>query len=245
MLRSSLTLHLIFTLLASAGAQDTLRTYPDDDNPGIAFSIGSWQSRTALNSLNGFISGGKDFPTPRMLYGGGMQVYTRRAVWDIEMVFSGNYRRKPSVYEQLALSEARIVFGGMYAVAGNDKYRLQTGLNMGLGSFTMSYYNDSFMPPGSLPGTGTGTFRNRSVSEDYYNNAFLLIPRIQLLLIPTKFMAVSLGAGYQLDVGSGLWTFQQNLQLDPGPVTKQNGLSFQVGLHFGTRFGRPPAGMRF
>jgi len=245
MLRSLLTLLAMCSLLLPSNAQDTSHIYPDNDNPGIAFSIGSWQSRTSLNSVNGFVSGGKDFPTPRMLYGGGMQVYSKRAVWDIEMVFSGNYRRRPSVYEQLALSESRIVFGGMYAVAGNDKYRLQTGLSMGLGSFTMSYYNDSFLAPGTMPGTGSGTFRNRSVSEDYYNNAFLLIPRIQLLLIPTKFMAVSLGAGYQLDVGSGLWTFQQNLQLDPGPVTKQNGLSFQVGLHFGTRFGRPLAGMRF
>jgi len=223
----------------SLSAQDYSKRYPDVDNPGIAFTISTWQSRTPLGSLNNFIAGGKDFPTPRMLYGGGMKVFSKRAAWDIEMVFSQNFRRRPSQFEQLTLSESRIIFGGMSAIAGNHFYRLNAGLSMGLGQFTLRYYNDSFLPPGTIPGTGTGTFRNRSISEDYLNSAFLFIPRVELLVIPLDYLGISIGAGYQIDVGSGLWTFQQNLQLDPGPVTKQNGFNFQVGLHFGTRMGRP------
>lgn len=232
-----LTLHV-------AVAQDT-SAVADEEHPGIAFSIGSWQSRTSLNTLNGFIPGGRDFPTPRMLYGGGMQIYGSRSVWDLEMVFSKVYRRRPTSYEQLALTESRIVFGWMYAIAGNDRFRLQTGLSMGLGNFLMSYFNDSFMAPGVIPGVGNGTFRNRSDAEDYSNDAFLLIPRVQLMLIPAKYMAVSIGAGYQFDMGSSLWTFQDNLKLFQGPVTEQDGLSIQLGLHFGFGFERTVAGTRF
>jgi hypothetical protein len=242
-MRSTLRLFLLacccVSIPASVLAQDTTDLeYPSYNDPGIAMSFGIWQSNTSLQSINNSIGMGLTFPEQRPLYGFGIQFFTPRSVWDLELGQSANYRRRPTIVEQMVLSETRIMIGGMYSIPINKHLRLSTGMSIGAGSFLLKYSNDSFL----MPGTGIGTFRNRSLTE-YNNSSFLIAPRAQLMIFPMKFTAISISAAYQLDPGQGFWTFHDNMRLEPGPRTNHDGLSLNVSIHAGVGMRRPTAAM--
>jgi len=220
-------------------AQDTADfEYPTFAEPGIAFSIGLWQSNTSLASVNRSFGGRLAFPSSRLLYGFGIQGFTPHCIWDMELGFSANYRRRPNPGEQLVLSESRVMVGGMYSLPISRHIRLSAGMNIGIGGLLLKYSNDSFL----VPGTGVGDFRNRSLTQ-YVNNALLFVPRAHLLLFPYKFTAISLGAGYQIDPGNGFWTYHSNMRLETGPQTFHDGLSFNVSIHAGVGMRRPSRAM--
>jgi hypothetical protein len=242
-MRSTLRLFLLacccVSFPASVLAQDTATLeYPSFQEPGIAISLGVWQSNTSLESINNSIGRGLTFPDQRPLYGFAMQVFTPRSVWDMELGFSANYRKRPNPGEQIVLSESRFMIGGMYSLPMSKHFRLSAGMSIGLGSFLLKYSNDSFL----MPGTGVGDFRNRSLTE-YNNNAFLFVPRAQLMIFPYKYTAVSISAGYQFDPSDGFWTFHDNMRLEPGPRTNHDGLSLNVSIHAGVGMRRPTAAM--
>jgi len=242
-MRSNLRLFLLACCCASLPsilrAQDTTDLeYPSFEDPGIAISLGVWQSNTSLESINNSIGRGLTFPLQRPLYGFGMQIFSPRTIWDLEIAMSANYRRRPNPGEQLVLSESRFMVGGMYSLPLSKHIRFSTGMSVGVGSFLLKYSNDSFL----MPGTGVGDFRNRSLTE-YNNTAFLLVPRAQLMIFPYKFTAISIGAAYQVDPGAGYWTFHDNMRLEPGPRTPQDGLSFNVSIHAGVGMRRPSRAM--
>ena len=242
-MRSTLRLFLLACCCASLPsilrAQDTADLeYSTFEEPGIALSLGIWQSNTSLESINSSIGRGMTFPAQRLLYGFGMQVFAPRSIWDLEMGFSANYRRRPNPGEQMVLSESRIMLGGMYSLPLNKHIRFSTGMSVGVGSFLLKYSNDSFL----MPGTGVGDFRNRSLTE-YNNTGFLLVPRAQLMVFPHKYTSVSFNAAYQFDPGNGFWTFHDNMRLEPGPRTFHDGLSLNVSVHVGFGMRRPSRAM--